>query len=837
MLGAISLAETDNNVIDRGETTRIMTATRREFIQTSVALAAMPAYLHPAASARRTPTNTAPNILWYEDEAKRWLEALPIGNGRIGGMVYGGKSVERIALSESTVWSGAPSTSDVNPGGREHLAEMRQLLFDEKYEEARHLCEKYLLSHSKSFGTNLPMFDLRLEIENSDEPSNYRRSLNLDDAIATVSYESNGRTFTRESFSSNPDHVLVVHLSANATGQMNCKVAFSDIKLPGVIAVSASSGNHDPDTITFRGNAFETMHSNGKQGVDVECSVRIMSSNGRRTAAGEHIEIRNADSVTLLIAIATNFAGQKPADDCAKALQSAAAKTYAQLRRAHTEDHHALFRRVQIDLGTNSHSSKMPTDQRRRAVEAGASDPELSALFFQYGRYLTIAGSRENSPLPLALQGIWNDGLASSMGWTDDFHLDINTQQNYWLAEVGNLSESQTPLFTLIDILHQSGQRTAIELYGTPGWVSHTITNPWGYTAPGGGLGWGIFVTAGVWIALQMWEHYRFSGDREFLRHRLYPVFKSAAEFFLAYMVEHPKHDCLVTGPSDSPENAFRSPSGAYCSESLMPTCDRVLVYALFSHLIEAQHLLSIDPELNSKLEAALKRLPPLQVGSHGQLQEWLEDFVEAEPNHRHTSHLIALYPENQISLEQTPQLAKAARVTLDRRINQPNWEDTEWSRANLVNYYARLRDPESAHKHLVGLISKATDDNLLTYSRGGVAGAAQNIFAVDGNTAGAAGIAEMLLQSHEEAINLLPALPAAWPDGSISGLCARGGFQVDIEWQARRLVLATIISKRGGQCKLRYEDKAILVNVPVGRRVRIPLQSFRNSEKSPAKV
>jgi alpha-L-fucosidase 2 len=428
----------------------------------------------------------------------------------------------------------------------------------------------------------------------------------------------------------------------------------------------------------------------------------------------------------------------------------------------------------------------------------------------------------------MALQGIWNDGLASSMGWADDFHLDINTQQNYWAAEVCNLSECQTPLFSLIEGLRETGSRTARTMYGAPGWVTHTVTNPWGYTAPGWGLGWGIFVTAGIWIALQMWEHYRFRKDVVFLRERLYPVFKDAAQFFLAYMVEHPAHGWLLTGPSDSPENSFITPGGGVCSESMAPTCDRVLVYALFSACMEASTVLNVDPEFRREVESARAKLPPFQIGKHGQLQEWLEDFEEAEPNHRHMSHLIALYPENQISAYTTPELAKAAEVSIERRIQSPNWEDTEWSRANLVNFYARLGNGDAAYHHLRGLLSRAADDNLLTYSRAGVAGAKENIFAIDGNTAGAAGIAEMLLQSHGPEIHLLPALPSAWPDGSVKGLCARGGFEVSLYWKDHRLQSATLTSQVGGSCPVRYKTHVLRATVKPNRELRLDAKSFR---------
>jgi alpha-L-fucosidase 2 len=736
-------------------------------------------------------------------------------------MVFGGIAKERISLTESTIWSGAPGVADVNPGGVTHLRQIRQLLFEGDYVQARTLCEEHLLSHPTSFGTNLPFLDLALEFSPPGEALRYARELNLDEGIARVEYKTEDRRFTREVFSSNPEDVLIVRLESDSSGHISFKTGFDGINIPGT---TTSEGQ---DTLIFKGHAFESMHSNGKQGVEVECHVRVLQTGGQIKAGEGHLQIDDADSVTLIVAIGTSYGGRMPGEVCREALQSASAKTYAKLRRSHVADHQALFRRVHIDLGSQAATMNTPTDQRRKAFAAGASDPGLCTLFFQYGRYLTIAGSRSNSPLPLALQGIWNDGLASSMGWTDDFHLDINTEQNYWLAEVGNLTESQAPVFALIEKLRTSGRRTAKTLYDAPGWVTHVVTNPWGYTAPGWGLGWGIFVTAGVWIALQMWEHFRFTGDIEFLREQVYPVFKEAAEFFLAYMVEHPKHGWLVTGPSDSPENAFRTPSGAICSESMGPTCDRVLVDALFSKCLEAQELLSIDSSFGTKIRQARQKLPPFQVGRYGQLQEWLEDFEEAEPNHRHTSHLIALYPEDQISPEKTPELAKAARVTLERRIQQPNWEDTEWSRANLVNYYARLWDGEAAHQHLVGLIAKATEDNLLAYSRGGVAGAAQNIFAIDGNTAGAAGIAEMLLQSQGEVIHFLPALPAAWPDGRVSGLCARGGFQVEIQWRSHRLISATISSNRIGSCNVRYGKDVLPIRVEPGLKKRLTERSF----------
>ena len=798
-----------------------MQTTRRRFLQGGIALAALPHNPKMLSSA----DGSSQDELWYTRPAERWFEALPIGNGRLGGMVFGGAAKERIALSESTAWSGAPSTNDVNPNALEHLAQIRQLLFAGKYAEARDLCQKYLLGRPASFGTNLPLPELQLSFDNSEAPAKYRRSLNLGEAIARVSFRRGAARFSSEVIASHPDGVIAVRLASNKPGQISFGAGFGAVTIPADIA------NKGQNTLVLRGHAYERMHSNGRDGIALEIHVGVIAEGGSVSASAQGLHVENADAVTILIAAGTNFNGGNPEDSCTRALAKASSKSYAQLRAAHIADHQTLYRRVSLDLGPSDATIRtQPTDVRRKALASGASDPEMLALFFQYGRYLTIAGSRADSPLPLALQGIWNDGLASSMGWTDDFHLDINTQQNYWAAEICNLSESQIPLFGLIDGLRISGRRTAKEMYDAPGWVCHTITNAWGYTAPGGGLGWGLFVTAGIWIALQMWDHYTFNADVEFLRTRAYPTLREAAEFFLAYMVPEPKHGWLVTGPSDSPENWYFTPDGERCSESMGNTCDRVFVYALYSMCIEASKVLAVDDELRNKLEAARAKLPPFQIGRHGQLQEWLEDFEDADPNHRHTTHLAGLYPENQISPRTAPALARAAEVTIERRMNAPKWEQSEWGRGNLVVYYARLLHGDAAHKYLESLVAKAAGDNLLTFSSGGIAGAKQNIFAIDGNTAGAAGIGEMLLQSQGGEIQLLPALPTAWPNGSIQGLCARGGFQVDITWRKRALFSTVITSKHGGSIPVRYAGKVLNLNLRPGEAAHLRLASFEQN-------
>jgi alpha-L-fucosidase 2 len=760
--------------------------------------------------------------IWFERPADRWLQALPVGNGRLGAMVFGGAARERLHLTESTLWSGAPALRDVDPQARESIPAVRNLLFAGRYTEAEELCRKDLLGRGAQFGTSLPMAFLEIETILPAEASKYRRSLDLDEAIARVEFFAGDVMFYREVFASLPAGVIVVRMKASKPGGLSCNIAFGEPRLPGEIKAEAGS-------LALKGYAWESLHSDGRHGTRFECQVRVIPESGEMHSANGKITVQAAHAVTLLIAIASDFRGGKPEQACTGALGAACARSYQSLREAHIADYGTLYRRVSIDLGHDGDLSKLPIDERKKRIVDGGDGPALCGLFFQYGRYLTIAGSRKDSPLPLALQGIWNDGLAAGMGWTDDFHLDINTEQNYWLCEVGNLSECHAPLATLVEGLRVSGAQTAREMYGAEGWVAHVVTNAWGYSAPGWGLGWGMFVTGGVWIALQLWEHFRFTGDQAFLRDRAYPVLRDAAKFFLAYMVEHPTKKWLVTGPSNSPENWFIAPdSGKPCSDSMCPTCDRVLVYALFSACIQASELLGMDENLRAQMAGAQDRLPPLQIGKHGQLQEWLEDFDEAEPNHRHTSHLIALYPEDQISPRKTPALAAAARVTIERRIHQPNWEDTEWSRANLVNYYARLFDAEAAHRHLLGLIAHAADDSLLTYSRGGVAGAESNIFAIDGNTAGAAGIAEMLLQSQGEVLHLLPALPSGWPTGSVRGLRGRGGLTVSIFWREGSLSSAIVKADRETDLKIRYRSRTAKIHLRGRSEYPIPAAMFR---------
>ena len=794
--------------------------TRRGFLAAAAAAAVLPGLNASCVTGPRltAEAESDPGLqLWYVAPARIWSEALPLGNGFQGAMVFGGVHEERLALSDCTAWSGAPNAGDVNPEARQHLAGIRKLIAAGKYVEATELSRRVLSGKGHNFGTNLPLPELLLQFRNAPTqmPAAYRRTLCLQTAIATAAWEQDGQSRRRMAFATHADRVLVYRVASAE----DFAIRFAASELPHTVEVRGT-------TLLLRGRAVEHKHSDGKAGVDFAIAVAVVPDGGGVQAQDTGLTVTGASAATVLLAVDTSYRGKDPAGECLRLLEKAKARTYRELEDRHVSDHRALFDRVRFQLGTQGPANTQPTDLRLQRLARGEADPGLHALFFQYGRYLTIAGSRADSTLPLALQGIWNDGLAAAMGWTDDYHLDINTEQNYWAAEVCNLSECQQPLFRYLQFLSEAGQRTAQQMYGARGWVAHTIANPWGYTAPGD-VGWGLFPSAGAWLALQLWQHYAFQPDRGFLRETALSVLRGCAEFYLSYMTTEAKHGWLVTGPSESPENAFRDPSGGVASESMMPTVDRVMAFAIFSACEQACQILGLEGDFARAVSSAKEKLPPLQVGRHGQLQEWLQDFEDAYPNHRHTSHLTALYPEAQIDARGTPELARAAQVTIERRVHAPDWEQTEWGRANFMAFYARLLQGDTSVTYLNDLLHRATFPNLLTFSQGGVAGAEQNIFALDGNTAGSAAMAEMLLQSHRGEIELLPALPSAWPQGSVRGLCARAGYTVDLSWRAGKLTSASI--RRSGAMPLRRSE---IVRVRYGDLVRqfaaAPLISVR---------
>ncbi len=735
--------------------------------------------------------------LWYQQPAARWLEALPVGNGRLGAMVFGGIGEERLALNESTFWSGESSEEHDPPGGREAFIAARRQLAAGRPAEAEPFIGK-LLGRELNYGTCLPAGDLLLEQSGVEgRVTEYRRELDLDAAVAGVEFIANGIRHRRELLASHPDGVLALRLTADRTGSVGFTVRYRGGKFPWSAQSSLAAG------LAVTGRAFETKHSNGRCGVAFRALVRVIPEGGRLSAEGDRLRVEGADAATVLVALNTDFRGQDAWGSGERQLERAVRKGWARIRDDHLADHRRLFRRVSLRLGPPG-GEDGPTDTRLKRLAGAAPDLGLEGLFFQYGRYLLIAGSREDSPLPLHLQGLWNDGLAAEMGWTCDYHLDINTEQNYWPSEVANLAECGEPLFRFVESLQTPGRRTARAVYGIDrGWVCHVFSNPWGFTSPGWGRGWGLHVTGGAWVATHLWEHYRFTGDRRFLAQRAYPVLKGAAEFFLDYLYPDPATGFLVTGPSVSPERGGEAGPAA--------VHDRGVVAELFDACIEASRLLGVDAAWRARVAEARRRLPPYEVGRNGQLLEWVGKDDGGETNHRHTSHLVGLAPFGQITPRGTPELARAARRSLELRMGRKDWEDVEWSAGNSLCYFARLGAGEEAHQALVNLLTQDSDLNLMTYSRGGIAGATENIFAIDGNTSGTLGVAEMLVQSHAGEIDLLPALPEAWSEGEVQGLRARGGEIVDIAWRDRKVARYRITSVNSTPVKVRLNGAVVL--------------------------
>ncbi|OZJ02480.1 hypothetical protein BZG36_05142 [Bifiguratus adelaidae] len=743
------------------------------------------------------------DTLWYDTPATKWQEGLPIGNGRIGAVVMSGVDRETWTFTDITFWSGQPEPSPEGYGGREGLDEVRSKYFADDHAGGKKLAEKFLQPKKQNFGTNLTVAKVHLELEHQGSPGEFKRTLNLDKATATTQYRVNGYNHYRETWISHPQQVLVSRLSTDAP--------------KGISLVLSLTGENDEFTVTnvadaleFDAHAVETVHSNGKCGVSGHGVVNVTTSGGSVQSSGGKVEVTNASSVTIFIAFNTDF---RQTEETWRSLASeqvkeAWKKNYEQLKAEHLKDHQSLYRRVRIDLGSNERS-QWPTNERRAKFKPSRfDDPELFGLFFQYGRYLTITGTRTDSPLPLHLQGLWNDGEANRMNWSCDYHLDINIQMNYFPTETTNLSDCQAPLMKYIEYLAEAGKTTAARYYGCPGWVAHVFSNVWGFTDPGWETSWGLNVTGGLWMATHMIEHYEYTLDKDFLAKHAYPVLKASAEFFLECMTVDPRNGYLVTGPSVSPENSF-FPAGSERAEqhlSLAPTIDIILVRDLFKFLIHAASDLGVDKELARRVENALAKLPPFKIGKKGQLQEWLEDYEEAQPDHRHMSHTIALYRSDQISLRHTPDLADATRVTLENRQARTELEDIEFTAALFGLNFARLNDSEGALRQLGHLIGELCFDNLLSYSKAGIAGAERNIFIIDGNYGGTAVVAEMLLRSSTTEIDLLPALPAAWPSGSVLGLRARGNIEVDIKWKDGELTEATFKHFSSGKSTVYYK-------------------------------
>lgn len=685
--------------------------------------------------------------LWYAQPAKVWMESLPIGNGRLGAMTYGGIEEEKLALNESTMWSGQYNENQNKPFGREKMNQLRKLFFEGKLSEGNRIAGDNLHGNQTSFGTHLPIGDLKMQfIYPEGKVTDYRRSLSLDEAVSSVSFNSGGVNYKREYFATNPDNVLVLRLTADKQKSITMNMGL-DLMRQADLSV-------ENNQLVFTGKVDFPLHGPG--GVCFEGRIAVLADNGEVKMEQSGVSIKEADAVTLIVDVRTDYKSPDYKTLCADGVEKAAAKSYDELKQAHIKDYNTLYNRVSIHFGQDANRA-MPTDVRWKQVKEGKTDTGLDALFFQYGRYLTIASSRENSPLPIALQGFFNDNKACNMGWTNDYHLDINTEQNYWAANVGNLAECNAPLFTYIKDLAHHGAKTAEVVYGCKGWTAHTTANVWGYTPASSTIIWGLFPMAGSWIASHLWTQYEFTQDKQYLAETAYPLLKGNAQFILDFLAKDPKSGYLMTGPSISPENWFRTAGGEEMVASMMPACDRELAYEILSNCVRASEILDTDREFADSLRTAIAQLPPIQLRANGAIREWFEDFEEAHPNHRHTSHLLALYPFSQITLEKTPELAEAARKTIENRLSAENWEDTEWSRANMICMYARLKDAQEAYKSVQLLQGKLSRENLMTVSPGGIAGAEGDIYSFDGNPAGTAGMAEMLIQNHEGYVEFLP--------------------------------------------------------------------------------
>lgn len=786
----------------------------------------------PASAAAPSAGNAAPLRLWFREPARHFTESLPLGNGRLGAMVFGGVREERIVLNESSVWSGSVEDADLE-GAAQALPEIRRLLLEGRNAEAEQLVNRHFVCKGKGSGhargKDLPygcyqvLGDLRIEFDHPGEITGYVRELSLDSAVARVCYECGGARYEREAVASAPAQAVLIRLFCSRPGGLGFRASLSRAERARVSA-------DGPHALVMTGALAD---GRGGDGVRFAARLEIQAKNARIFAENGGIRVENATEAVLAVTAATNYSrfaklsSEDPARICMQQ-QARARRPWPQLLAEHQADYRRWFSRFSIDLGPGR--GGLPLPERLHAAYEQGGDAQLAALYCQYGRYLLISSSRPGG-LPANLQGVWAEELQTP--WNGDWHLNINVQMNYWPAEVTGLGELHEPLFALAESLVRPGSKTARVYYGARGWVAHTITNAWGFTAPGEQASWGATSSGSGWLCQHLWEHYLFTRDREFLR-RVWPVLEGAARFYADMLIEEPRHGWLVTAPANSPENSFLLPDGRRAAICLGPAFDMQLLRYLFTAVIEASRILNTGGELRRELEEKRARLAPSRVASDGRLMEWLEEYKEAEPRHRHLSHLWGLHPGSEITAEDTPELAAAARRSLEGRGDG----GTGWSLAWKVSFWARLGEGGRAARLLRNLLKP------VSASEGGVrmsgGGTYPNLFCahppfqIDGNFGGAAGIVEMLVQSHHGVVRLLPALPGEWSEGRIEGARARGGFVVDLEWRGGRLEEARIRSLAGGPLRLRYMGRTIERNTRAGGVVTVRAADFSPARSQP---
>lgn len=752
-------------------------------------------------------------ILWYTKPASDWNEALPIGNGRLGAMIFGDCQNEIIQLNEESLWAGSKNEADADAA--KHLPQIQQLLLDGEIEQASVLSEQYMRSDPLRIRSYQSFGEIRIDFTGKKDqglkPQAYRRELNLATGIASVSYELEGIQYKRELFASAEDDVIALRLSANKPGALTFRLQYTRER-------DARAYPIGDQELGIQGQIFDLPEKDaGEAGLHMKFAgnIRGLHKGGRMQTASNAFYVEQADEAIFYFTAATDYDFSQlnwnraidPMRKCVDIQTKITGQSYADLKERHIAEHGALFNRMTFNMGK---PSSLPTDERLRLVQEGKEDLSLITLYFQYGRYLLMNSSRYPGLLPANLQGIWNQDMHAA--WNSDFHTNINIQMNYWPAEVCNLSETVLPFSHLISALREPGRTTARKTYNSSGWTLNHLTDPFGHTSISDGVSWGTFPIAGAWLALHQWEHYLFTNDKSYLTDEAYPAMKEAAEFILGFLVED-KEGHLVTAPSNSPENKYRLPNGKTHALTYGATMDIEIIDELFNACLEAGKIMKdSDPRFDRELRATLKKLPPIRISQrYGTIQEWIEDYEEVEPGHRHISHLFGLYPGKSINSSRK-ELFEAARKTIQRRRyyneEQKNGSYTGWSRAWMINFYARLQDGEEAGKNVQLLLGKNTQSNLFNL---------HPPFQIDGNFGGTAGIAEMLLQSHNGEIHLLPALPSSWQEGEVKGLCARGGITVDLEWTAGTLRSARLYAQQKQKVKVRYNGQCKTVSLDKG--------------------